>query len=88
MLATRSPEDHILLAVRDVFKGEDAIARLRKLGINAKLDIVHMDVTSDESVFAAEQQVRSQHKKLDGVPIPVPPLNPYLHFITASALPY
>ena len=40
--------------------------RLRELGIESKIDVLELDVTSDDSLRAAELEVRSTWQKLDG----------------------
>ena len=62
----RAPEDHVLLAVRDVAKGEAAVAGLRKRGLKSKLDVVQLDLASNESIIAAEKEVREKYGRLDG----------------------
>lgn len=65
MLAKRSPEDHTLLGVRDLDRGKAAIDKLRKNGVKSSLGLVEIDITSDESIRAAESDVRSRFGNLD-----------------------
>jgi NAD(P)-dependent dehydrogenase (short-subunit alcohol dehydrogenase family) len=64
-LALRSPSDHYFLGCRDRSKGEAAVQGLRKLGITAPVDPIQMDVTSDESLRAAFETVKSKFGHLD-----------------------
>jgi NAD(P)-dependent dehydrogenase (short-subunit alcohol dehydrogenase family) len=67
LLATRSPQDHILLGCRDIQKGNDAVADLRtRRGITSQVDVLGIDILSDERIRAALQEVREKYKKLDG----------------------
>ena len=54
-LATRSPSDHFLLAARSTKKGNSAVEELRTLGLQAEIDIVELDVTSESSIKVAEE---------------------------------
>ena len=65
-LAQRSPFDQYLLDARNLASGEKAVIQLRELGITARIDVVALDVTSDESIQAAEGNIRSKFGKLDG----------------------
>ena len=65
-LAQRFPEDHYLLACRTVVNGEEAVGQLRKLGLDAAVDVLELDVTSDESIAKAEKWVRQKFGGLDG----------------------
>ncbi|KAL9622649.1 MAG: hypothetical protein Q9160_002959 [Pyrenula sp. 1 TL-2023] len=65
LLAIRSPNDHFLLGVRDLKRGKDAINRLNTIGINSEVDLVQIDITSDESIRDAEREIRTKHGKLD-----------------------
>lgn len=64
-VATRSPSDHSLLAVRSMENGELAIEELRKLGVQSQIDTVQLDVTSESSVKGAEQEVTKKYARLD-----------------------
>jgi len=74
-LATRSPSDHYLLGSRDATKGTTAISQLRDLGITSQIDVLTLDVTSDDSIRAAEKEIREKYKKLDS---PSSPLIPFV----------
>lgn len=55
-LAKRSPSDHYHHAARSTETGAFAIQELRKLGVQAKIDVVEMDVADGTSVKAVEQE--------------------------------
>ncbi|MCJ1436325.1 hypothetical protein MMC27_005703 [Xylographa pallens] len=50
-------EDHFLLACRTLANGEEAVRQLRELGLKAAIDVLKLDVTSDESIAKAEEWV-------------------------------
>ena len=64
-LAAHSPSDHFLLAARNAKNATSAIEELRKLGLQAKIDIIELDVASDSSIKKAEEGVRKTHGRLD-----------------------
>ncbi|KAK4691386.1 hypothetical protein P7C71_g5604, partial [Lecanoromycetidae sp. Uapishka_2] len=64
-LATHSPGDHYLLAARNPKSGTAAIKELRKLGLQAEIDLVQLDVSSEPSIKAAEEEVRKKYGRLD-----------------------
>ncbi|MCJ1383100.1 hypothetical protein MMC17_006213 [Xylographa soralifera] len=64
-LAQCSPEDHFLLACRTLANGEEAARQLRELGLKAAIDVVELDVTSDESIAKAGQWVERKFGGLD-----------------------
>lgn len=64
-LATRSPSDHYLLAARSTENGQLAIQELRKLGVQAEIDVVQLDVANESSIKEAEQEVRKHYGRLD-----------------------
>jgi len=66
-LATRSPSDHYLLGSRTLENGKAAVAQLRELGITSQIDVVELDVTSDDSIRAAEEEVRTKYLQLDSI---------------------
>jgi len=64
-LATRSPSDRCLLAAHDLKSGIAAIGELRKLGVQAEIRVVELDVSSESSIKVAEQAVRKKYGRLD-----------------------
>lgn len=64
-LATRTPSDHYLLGARTLENGTAAIKQLRELGVTSQIDVVELDVTSDDSVRAAEAEIRTKYQRLD-----------------------
>jgi NAD(P)-dependent dehydrogenase (short-subunit alcohol dehydrogenase family) len=64
-LAERSPSDHYLLGSRTKANGIEAIAKLRELGVKSTVDVLELDVSSDESIQAAVEEVQSKYHKLD-----------------------
>lgn len=42
-----------------------AIDELRKTGVLAKIEVIHLDVDSDSSIIAAEYHIRTSHGRLD-----------------------
>ncbi|MCJ1273793.1 hypothetical protein MMC21_001586 [Puttea exsequens] len=65
ILAMHSPNDHYLLATRKPSNGVEAIERLRKLGLQAEIDVVELDVSREASVKASEEEVRRKYGRLD-----------------------
>ena len=58
------PDTYLLLGSRDVARGQDAIRQIvEKLGdkIQARLELVQIDVTSDSSVSSAVKSVLAKH---------------------------
>ena len=64
-LATHSPSDHFLLAARNAKNAILAVEELRKLGLQAEIDIVELDVASESSIKKAEEGVRKTYGRLD-----------------------
>jgi len=64
-LAQRFPEDHFLLACRTVANGEEAVRQLRELGLKAAIDVLKLDVTSDESIAKVCGKVEEKFGALD-----------------------
>jgi NAD(P)-dependent dehydrogenase (short-subunit alcohol dehydrogenase family) len=56
---------HMVLGVRSVNKGEEAVKRLRALGATSQLSYVILDVDSDESIGNALGRIKSKHGRLD-----------------------
>ena len=64
-LATHSPSDHFLLAARNAKNAILAVEELRKLGLQAEIDIVELDVASESSIKKAEEGIRKTYGRLD-----------------------
>ena len=56
---------HVVLAVRNVDKGNDAAARIGDRTPGASVAVTQLDLTSLDSVRAAAQALRSQHDTID-----------------------
>jgi NAD(P)-dependent dehydrogenase (short-subunit alcohol dehydrogenase family) len=55
----------VVLAVRDLDKGKDAISRIVAQSPQADLALQELDLTSLESVRAASRQLRADHDRID-----------------------
>lgn len=56
---------HVVLAVRNLDKGHDAVHRIEQATPGALVDLQQLDLTSLESIRAAADQLKSTHDKLD-----------------------
>lgn len=56
---------HVVLAVRNVDKGNDAAARIRAAHPRADVAVQRLDLTSLDSIREAAQQLRSDHETID-----------------------
>jgi NAD(P)-dependent dehydrogenase (short-subunit alcohol dehydrogenase family) len=65
-LATEHADYHVILSGRRAPAVDDAVARLRALGL-ANLEPLVLDITSDESIAAAAAAVASKHGRLDAL---------------------
>lgn len=63
-LATEHADYHIILSGRRASAVDDAVARLRALGLT-NLEALILDITSDESIAAAAAAVAAKHGRLD-----------------------
>ena len=52
---------HVLLGSRSVEKGEAAVKELQSRNQPGTVELLHVDVTSDESITAAAKSVESKH---------------------------
>lgn len=64
--ALRDPSSTYILACRNVAAGHEALQKLRSMKITAALEVVQLDVTSDEQIEAAAEWVRRKYGRLDG----------------------
>ncbi|MFE3257888.1 SDR family NAD(P)-dependent oxidoreductase [Nocardia sp. NPDC059091] len=55
----------VVLAVRDVEKGKQAVARITEIAPGARLSVVALDLASLESVRAAAAELRTAHPRID-----------------------
>lgn len=65
MLATASPNYHVILSARDPAKGEQALKEIQDRKPKGKLSFLQLDVTSDESISAATKKIESSFGRLD-----------------------
>ena len=56
---------HVVLAVRNLDKGKDAISRITSQSPQADVALQELDLTSLESIRAAADQLRSEHDRID-----------------------
>jgi NAD(P)-dependent dehydrogenase (short-subunit alcohol dehydrogenase family) len=56
---------HVVLAVRNLDKGKDAATRIAATSPNADVKLQELDLTSQESIHAAAEQLRSDYDRID-----------------------
>jgi NAD(P)-dependent dehydrogenase (short-subunit alcohol dehydrogenase family) len=56
---------HVVLAVRNIEKGNEAVARIRQRYPDASLELQRLDLGSLESVRTAAELLRNRHKTID-----------------------
>ena len=56
---------HVVLAVRNLEKGKDAVARITAASPRADVALQELDLTSLDSIRAAARQLRSDHDRID-----------------------
>jgi len=56
---------HVVLAVRNLDKGKDAVARITATGPRGEVALQELDLTSLESVRASAEQLRADHDHID-----------------------
>src|SRR5437588_12922389 len=64
-LALAAHGAHVVLAVRDLEKGKDAISRIVAHSPQADVALQELDLTSLESVRTAARQLRADHDRID-----------------------
>ena len=64
-LALASHGAHVVLAVRNLDKGKDAISRIVSQSPQADVALQELDLTSLESVRSAARQLRADHDRID-----------------------
>ena len=55
--------NHVLLGSRSIEKGERAVQELQSQHLSGTVELVQVDVSSEDSVAAAAKTVESKHKK-------------------------
>lgn len=65
-LAQRSSGLVLLVASRSKENANEAISQLQTLGLEAEFQPIVLDVTNDDSIEAAVDEVKAKHGKLDG----------------------
>ncbi|KAE8151105.1 short chain dehydrogenase/reductase family protein [Aspergillus avenaceus] len=63
--ALRHPTNTYILCSRDLNAGNQAIQKLRDLGVTARIDLVQLEVTNDDQITAAVHHVTTTYGKLD-----------------------
>ncbi|GIK06154.1 hypothetical protein Aspvir_001797 [Aspergillus viridinutans] len=56
---------HVLMGVRSMQKGNDALDRLQSRNLPSTPELLHLDVTDDETIHRAAETVENSHGKLD-----------------------
>jgi NAD(P)-dependent dehydrogenase (short-subunit alcohol dehydrogenase family) len=58
---------HVILGSRNLDKGKEAVAALKQQVPNTRntVEVIQLDLTSDESIQSAYEQVESSHGRLD-----------------------
>jgi NAD(P)-dependent dehydrogenase (short-subunit alcohol dehydrogenase family) len=56
---------HVVLAVRNLDKGKDAVSRIERVTPGASVVLQELDLTSLESVRAASERLRSEYDRID-----------------------
>jgi NAD(P)-dependent dehydrogenase (short-subunit alcohol dehydrogenase family) len=65
VIASSSPNVHVLLACRSISKAEAAISTLKSLGVPGSLTPLQLDVTSEDSISSASAFVEKTFGRLD-----------------------
>jgi nucleoside-diphosphate-sugar epimerase len=69
--ACRIVDATFILGCRSLEAGHKAVENLRDLNIEAKFDVVQIDIENDESIIAAVKYIAEKYGKLDGQSPPV-----------------
>lgn len=56
---------HVVLAVRNLDKGKDAVGRIEQATPGARVEVAELDLTSLASIHAAAEQLKSTRKSID-----------------------
>jgi NAD(P)-dependent dehydrogenase (short-subunit alcohol dehydrogenase family) len=62
---TRSSDYHVIMACRDLEKGQEALDEVKSSGINGTVSLVQLDVTSESSIETAAKKIEESFGKLD-----------------------
>jgi len=65
--ALRIPAATYLVGSRTQSAGEEAVSELQKLGVTASLEVLVLDVTSNQSIVSAVDVIKEKHGRLDGL---------------------
>lgn len=65
-LAQRAPEHTYVLGVRSLSSGEEAISKLKDLGINSRFEILQLDITDDARIQESVSETTKRFGRLDG----------------------
>jgi len=77
-LARDDSNNHVIVGARNEERGLEALKKLQDLNLKGTLSFQKLDVTSDESIFAAVKELEAKFDKLDvlvnnaGIVIPEP----------------
>jgi len=61
------PSTHVILAGRSIPKGEAALKRLEPRSLSGTVELLQLDVSSQESITAAAKIVEAKHGRLDAL---------------------
>ncbi|BCR90555.1 uncharacterized protein ACHE_60441S [Aspergillus chevalieri] len=61
----RHPTNTYILCSRDLNAGQQAVQKLKDLGVTAKIDLVELDVTNDQQITAVINHVTNTYGRLD-----------------------
>lgn len=70
-LAQRAPEHTYLLGTRSTFAGEEAVIKLKELGITSYLEVVQLNITDDTQIAAAVSTISNKFGRLDSTHQPI-----------------
>src|SRR6476660_8746209 len=56
---------HVVLAVRNLDKGQDAARRIEQSAAGAQVELQELDLTSLDSVYAAAEELRTKYDTID-----------------------
>ena len=64
-LFAAQPNYHCIMASRSLEKGQKALASIQSSNSSSAISLVQLDITSDESISAAVEEVKAKHGHLD-----------------------
>jgi NAD(P)-dependent dehydrogenase (short-subunit alcohol dehydrogenase family) len=65
VLAAASPNNHAIMGVRNISKGEKCIQELQQRKPQGTLSLLELDLTSDSSIDAAAKQIEEKFGRID-----------------------